>query len=200
MVVCYEKKCIFIHIPKTGGSSVEQFIKDGGRNSITYIGVQNNRSLHHYTAIELRKDLPILFRNYYKFSIVRNPYDRLLSEYYWTPIQNVGYKAGKTKREFLQYVENTVKNQRYFTNIYNDHFIPQYNFIYEDNKLLVDQLFKFEDLEWVSNYLKRRLEISIKFPVINKQNIKKEGWNNRQKERIYNLYKTDFILLGYDKN
>ena len=96
----------FIHIPKTAGTSVEQFIKDNGKNEINYLGVQNNRSMHHYTALELKKLEPHIFDIYYKFSIVRNPYDRLLSEYYWTPIPHVGYKSGKTKAEFLNYVSH----------------------------------------------------------------------------------------------
>ena len=28
MVICHNKKCIFIHIPKTAGTSIQQFIND----------------------------------------------------------------------------------------------------------------------------------------------------------------------------
>lgn len=198
MVVCYNKKCIFIHIPKTAGTSVEQFLKDNGKNEIEYLGVQNNRSMHHYTALELKKLEPRIFDIYYKFSIVRNPYDRLLSEYYWCPIPDVGFKYGKTKVEFLNYVSKVVKGKRYFENIYNDHFIPQYMFLY-NNKLLVDQLFKYEDLEWVIDYLKKKLNIERNFPSLNKFKITKSEWNENQKNRIYKLYKNDFILFNYEK-
>lgn len=101
MVVCHQKKCIFIHIPKCAGTSIEQFIKDHGRNDLQFIGLYQNRSLHHLTAIELKIIIKEqIFHHYYKFSVVRNPYDRLLSEYYWTPIQNIGYKTGGTKKLF----------------------------------------------------------------------------------------------------
>lgn len=196
MVVCYEKKCIFIHIPKTAGTSIEQFLKDDGKNHIDYLGVRNNRSMHHYTATDLKRELPVLFNTYYKFSIVRNPYDRLLSAYYWTPIPDVGYKSGKTKVEFLNYVSRVVKNNKYYDNIYNDHFMPQYMFIY-NNKLLVDNIFKYEDLEWVVSFLKKKLDIKKEFPLLNKSKIKKDFWNDNQKERIYKLYHQDFFLFNY---
>ena len=102
MVVIHKKKCIFVHIPKCAGTSMEQFLKDYGNNEIEYFGVFKNRSLHHLTAYELLMSLrKKKFSKYYRFSIVRNPYDRLLSEYYWTPIYGIGYKNGGSKKAFL---------------------------------------------------------------------------------------------------
>jgi hypothetical protein len=201
MVVCHEKKCIFIHIPKTAGTSIEQFLREKNKNELEFIGLKNNRSMQHYRAVELKIQLGYIFNLYYKFSIIRNPYDRLLSEYYWTPIPNVGYKYGKTKFEFLNYVTDVIKNNKIFENKYNDHFIPQYLFLYHGKKLLVDQIFKYEDLEWVENYLKKKLNIDNNLPFLNKSklNIEKEDWNPRQKERIYKLYKADFLIFNYEK-
>ena len=199
MVLCHEKKCIFIHIPKTGGTSIEQFIKDNGKNNLLFLGVKNGRSLHHLRGHELKLIIPYIYKKYFKFSIIRNPYDRLLSEYYWTPIVNLGYKYGKSKKHFLENVSEIVKNKKYFENINNDHFIPQYSFLYNKNKLLVDQLFKYEDLDWVSKYLKKKLNISREFPYLNKTSIKKEEWNEEEKKIIYDLYQIDFLYFGYQK-
>jgi len=199
MVVCHEKKCIFIHIPKTAGTSIEQFIRDHGKNNLLFIGVRNNRSLQHLTANELKTMMPYIYKKYYKFSIVRNPYDKLLSEYYWNPSINMGYKNGKSKKDFLKKVTEIVESKKYFNDIYNDHFIPQYNFLFYKNKLLVDQLFKYEDLEWVSNFLKKKLKIIRHFPYLNKNDIEKEGWDDDEKNIIYNLYKNDFLYFGYQK-
>ena len=199
MVVCDDKRCIFIHIPKTAGTSIEQYIADNDRHYLRYLGVMNNRSAHHFTAIELKKQVHHLFNKYYKFSIVRNPYDRLLSEYYWTPIPRLGYKGGRNKADFLYHVQEIVRGKKYFDSIYHDHFIPQYLFLYEGKKLLIDQLFRYEDLEWVVNYLKQKLDIKRDFPVLNKTNVKKDGWTEMQKNKIYNLYRKDFELFGYEK-
>ena len=198
MVFFRELKCIFIHIPKTAGTSIEQFLKDN-KNEIEYLGVRNNRSLQHLTALELSKEIPYVFKIYYKFSFVRNPYDRLLSVYYWTPIPNVGYKYGKTKAEFLNFVTNLIKNKRFFNNVYVDHFAPQYLFLYGNRKLLVDEVFKYEKLDESVKYLKEKFGINNELPILNKSKTKKEDWNERQKERIYKLYMTDFIIFGYNK-
>ena len=56
--------------------------------------------MHHYSALEIKNLYPQIFNNYYKFTFVRNPYDRLLSEYYWCKIPNVGYKSNKSKDDF----------------------------------------------------------------------------------------------------
>ena len=206
MVVCHEKKCIFIHIPKTGGTSIEQFIIENGKNNLQYHGVMNNRSLHHLTAFELYKNMSKnrphnLYSKYYSFSIVRNPYERLLSEYYWTKIPNVGFKAGKSKDHFLKYVKNVVRNKLYFQHIDNDHFIPQFNFVYYKNKLFVNEIFKFEDFDWINNYLKKKLNIINDIPLLNKSIVnKKEEWNEEQKNIIYELYKKDFIIFNYNKS
>lgn len=199
MVVCYKKKCIFVHIPKTAGTSIEQFLRDRGKNHLDFFGVHNNRSLQHLTAIELKKIVPI-YNTLYKFSMVRNPYDRLLSEYYWTNIPNMGHKYGKTKDQFLQKVINIVINNKYFEHRDNDHFIPQYNFVFNNNELIVDEVFQYEKLKDATNYLKKKLGININFPYLNKTSAtKKDQWTDKQKEIIYKLYNKDFIIFRYDK-
>jgi hypothetical protein len=202
MVICHNKKCIYIHIPKTAGTSVEQYLRENGKNELQYHGVRNGRSMHHFTAFDLKHEVPFIFNKYYKFSIVRNPYDRLLSEYYWTPIIGVGFKSGQTKADFITYVSKVVNKKLFFNNIFNDHFIPQYLFIYNGKKILIDQLFKYEDLDYTINYLKEKLDIHIEFPCLNKSmnsTITKIGWTDRQKERIYKIYQKDFILFNYSK-
>ena len=200
MVICHSKKCIFIHIPKTAGTSIEQFIRNKGKNYLELIGVQYNRSLHHLTAHEIKKMYPYQFNIYYKFAIIRNPYDRLLSEYYWTPVKGLGYKSGKTKADFLYNVINIVSKSKYSDNIYFDHFIPQHMFVYEGKNLLVDQLFKFESLDLASTVIQKNLDIHEPFPVLNKTDSSNRiYWTQRQKEKIYELYKKDFIMFNYEK-
>ena len=199
MVVIHNKRCIFIHIPKTGGTTIEHFLREKGKNQLDYIGVINNRSMQHYKASELKLKIPEYFYKYYKFSIVRNPYERLLSEYYWCPLINIGHKYNKTKDDFLKYIIFLFKNKNKMLSVYNDHFIPQYEFLYENNNLIVNNIFKYEHFSYVNDFLKKKLNINNDFIILNKTNLEKEDWSLDQKEIIYKLYKNDFLLFNYKK-
>jgi len=199
MVVCHTRKIIFIHIPKTAGSSIEHLLRDEGRYELDFIGVRNGRSTHHYMGIELKMILKELYPTYYKFSFVRNPYDRLISEYFWCRINNVGHKFNKTFDEFLDYVEDVIKNKKFFKPIENDHFIPQYSFLFFNNKLLVNNIFKYEDIETVAPLIKKRLKIKTVLQHLNKSVKNEITLIQEQKDRIYNLYKIDFDTFNYKK-
>ena len=59
-MICHERKFIFVHIPKTAGSSVSEAL------GLTW---QNHKDLARY-----RKELEAkVFSAYFKFTIVRNP-------------------------------------------------------------------------------------------------------------------------------
>jgi hypothetical protein len=199
MVVCHIRKIIFIHIPKTAGSSIEHLLRDEGKYELDFIGVRNGRSTHHYMGIELKLILKELYPTYYKFSFVRNPYDRLISEYFWCRINNVGHKFNKTFDEFLDYVEDVIKNKKFFKPIDNDHFIPQYSFLFFNNKLLVNNIFKYEDIETVAPLIKKRLKIKTNLQHLNKSVKNEITLTQEQKDRIYNLYKIDFETFSYEK-
>ena len=199
MVVCHMRKIIFIHIPKTAGSSIEHLLRDEGLYELDFIGVRNGRSTHHYMGIELKMILKDLYPKYYKFSFVRNPYDRLISEYFWCRIKDVGHKFNKTFDEFLDYVEDVIKNKKFFKPIENDHFIPQYSFLFFNNKLLVNNIFKYEDIETVAPLIKKRLKIKTTLQHLNKSVKNEITLTQEQKDIIYNLYKIDFETFNYEK-
>ncbi len=70
-MISHEFKCIFIHIPKTAGSSIEVFFEEYPRTQ-------------HVLATECLKEYGGKdWNRYYKFAFVRNPWDRVLSWYLW---------------------------------------------------------------------------------------------------------------------
>ena len=69
-MINHEHKFIFIHVPRTGGSSIEdQFNYREGR--------EKNK---HWTLYDWQNHLDKeVFNEYFKFTFVRNPWDRMVS-------------------------------------------------------------------------------------------------------------------------
>ncbi|MEZ4449711.1 MAG: sulfotransferase family 2 domain-containing protein [Nannocystaceae bacterium] len=75
---------IYVHIPRTGGTSVEIALAACSR---TPIGVTAHECTvlpyKHATAAELRAVVGAEWDRYYRFSVVRNPWARMVSDYYF---------------------------------------------------------------------------------------------------------------------
>jgi len=71
-MISHKHKCIFIHIPRTGGTSIEHAIFGGNWWSI-------DKSTKHITASQAKKIYSDFWDDYFKFAFVRNPYDRAIS-------------------------------------------------------------------------------------------------------------------------
>jgi len=73
-------------------------------------------------------------------------------------------------------------------------------FIYNtQNKLLVNHLFKYEDLDNAVGFIKKKLQINGNLYQLNKTNVEKTDWSSEEKEIIYELYKKDFLYFQYKK-
>ena len=204
MVWDTNKNLIFIHIPKTGGTTVENYMRAIDKPILQCgYGKFKNVVFQHFNY----KDYIKFFGNkgynkFSKFSIVRNPYDRLISEYYWVKSKlNIGFKSNKTFDFFLNEVEDIVNNKKYDLTIYHNHFIPQCEFICDNSdKIMVNKLFKFEEFPKIINFLNKKsynLRKKKNFNV--SKNNKKIILNNTQKNKIYELYKKDFEIFEYEK-
>ena len=90
-----EKDILFIHIPKTGGTVIEDELKEiyeqslwcrlPNKNIILPYPANNVSPQHLYysTILKYKKELNINFDKVKVFSIVRNPYDRIISDLLW---------------------------------------------------------------------------------------------------------------------
>lgn len=195
MVWCHKRKIIFIHIPKTGGTTVEKHLKL--QTFMNGYGVIKRVALQHFIWSDYKKRLgEQVYNNYTKFSIVRNPIERMISEYYWTPLP-FGYKKGGSFDVFLSKVEEIVKKRRFSDSEYHDHYISQTEYIMDKNgKLMVDTLFKFEEFEKVNNYLKKFNNSDVKIHNVSPCKTKLKP-SQKQIEWIRRIYNDDFVNFGY---
>ena len=68
--------CIYIHIPKTGGMSIETIL---GAD----IKELHNKSIKIKHGYPTDWNYPKYWEKYYKFTFVRNPWDRVVSSYFY---------------------------------------------------------------------------------------------------------------------
>lgn len=205
MVWCHQNKLIFVHIPKTGGTSVEEHLKlshiNTGLGLIRNFDEQNMKALHHFTWLDYQKFLgQDVFHKYTTFSIVRNPVERCISEYYWTPL-DFGYKNGRLFDDFLSNVERIVKEKRFYDSLYHDHFQTQTSYVMDkNNKLMVDKLFRFEDFEEVERFLSKYCDSKLSKVNKRSENVEKIKPSKEQIQRIEKIYHIDFVNFEYPKS
>jgi len=71
-MISHKHKCIFIHIPRSAGSSIEQAINPDW----IFKNFKKQKHILASTAKIIYKDY---WNDYFKFSFVRNPWDRMVS-------------------------------------------------------------------------------------------------------------------------
>lgn len=139
MPYCDEKRVIFLHIPKTGGTTIKEMfgIKQLDDPDPTIVP-----SPQHLTSKQLRERLgDDKFEAYYKFTFVRNPWARMVSDYFWRqqlPKKRPVLPFG----EFIRNAQRIVNSGGYYDQEFGDHFIPQTHFTVD-----ADDVFKFEAFE-----------------------------------------------------
>ena len=191
------KNILFVHIPKTGGTSVESWLSRHG-NLIFYTHSPRrpfNCSPQHMTW----RDIQFLFCNKewsYTFSVVRNPYTRIESEFSYRHKEQL--KNGRQTINFNTWVEKSldeVEKNPYFL---DNHFRPQSDYLSPDVNI-----FRLEDgliniLEKVAE--ETGLTAPAEIPHLNKGlGTPSFDWSSDLLLRFNDFYKNDFELLEYEE-
>jgi hypothetical protein len=217
-------RCVFVHIPKTAGQSVEHFFVDlhglsWEERSPLLLRFNSDPSLGperlaHLTAEEyvqfgyLTNDL---YASYFKFSFVRNPWSRLVSEYY--------FKNYYTRYTFKEFVKSALPKQDSYSDSYR-HILPQYKFIYDSHgELLVDFVGRFENLQsdfdkvcsilGISktilphvNSSKERIQIDTDRNILAEKQSLHKGYttyyDDELRDIVKEMYAMDISLFGYE--
>ena len=182
---------IFIHVPKAAGTSVAHAIY--------------GRSISHHTAAFFCKADPEAFQRYYSFSIVRNPFDRLVSSFFFakgggTPLVPVHRPARFQVPEFETF-ESFVRDWLPLNWACDYVFQPQARFLLDERResVLVQELFEIRDLARCQS----KLECILDRPMsLNSLNMVERAdfrsfYTDDTFELVYDLYREDFDRLGH---
>ncbi|EAI6637305.1 alpha-2,3-sialyltransferase [Campylobacter coli] len=190
-------KCIFIHVPKVAGSSIERVIYQTDKWLVGHVKASD------YTKFDKDK-----FDSYFSFGFVRNPYDRVVSAYHY--LRNGGGTLGDEKwakkniykyNSFKEFVLD-LKNIEIQNKILNwMHFIPQYKFLCDnESNILVNFTGKFENLEEDFKKILKILNRKDQLMHINKSNHVdyKNYYNDVMYKIVREIYRDDFEIFDYD--
>jgi len=171
-IVSKKHKFIFIHIPKTGGSSIaEPEYRSGQGALITHLGSEDYVQAGHIRAVGLKDRLQDNWNDYFKFAFVRNPWDRIVSLYHYflqdpekqrTALGKEIAKLGSF-REFCRQLDNIDLDP---------HFDPQISYLIDyEGRFLVDFIGRFESLEKDLNLICKKTDLpTVKLPHFRKSN------------------------------
>jgi hypothetical protein len=142
MIISNKHKFIFIKTKKTAGSSVEKFLWDhlDKTNDICTGSIFDGterigpfiKNGNHISASWVMNHYPNEWKNYFKFTIVRNPWDTMVSFYYWYKNARNAIIARGNFEDFLNCVD--LKQ-------YNDWHRYTFN-----DKIIVDKVLLYENL------------------------------------------------------
>ena len=188
------KKAIFVHIPKCAGIAVKKALFDDLSGGHTKLST-------YCTVFE-----PELFLSYFKFTFIRNRWDRLVSAYHF--LKGGGYgEADKNWfarelgnfRDFDEFVRNWLKAENIRKHI---HFIPQMEFLEDENNdgIKVDYIGLYENIEDDFNHIAKRLGVGETLKKRNGSNHEsyKDYYCDTTREIVRNVYLKDIERLGYD--
>lgn len=199
MPVDISKKLFFIHIPKTGGSSVEKalHLHPHQVSDAEEFLSGTNKHLQHLTYNEASKRIKTeVFQKLNSFCIVRNPVDRFYSEFNWRKKIKHPLVNDMSVLDFAEYLMQMKLSEKLE---YECHFRLQSDYFYNENQRINSvKVFRLENgMNEVKEWLYGTLNIDIDIPHENKTNSKSNLKSQYIDDLVKEIYKDDFEKLGY---
>ncbi|MDB6167639.1 MAG: hypothetical protein JWM88_503 [Verrucomicrobia bacterium] len=199
-MISHPHRCLYVHIPKTAGNSV---------NRAFGIGWENHKDLQRYAG-ELP---PQTYAGYYKFAIVRNPWDRLFSDYNYQCKKSRDsklflYDDAGARRTFPQWVRAALSNpHRYRPDAWGGdvsprlhRWSPQVDWITVNGRIEVDGVLRLENLRTGFRQLCRTLKIpALRLPRRNRRLHCHYSWyyDDVTRDLVAAYYARDIAAFGY---
>lgn len=206
-MISHQWRCIFIHIPKTAGSSIEEVIWPSRHSRAlddlwmgfvnTYRNEYQTGGLQHLLATHVRQAVgEDVFNNYFKFSFVRNPWDKAVSQFsYMKDRPDLrDYLGMQQDTPFAGYLERIARRKHV-------QWEEQVRFLLDENgERLVDFIGRFETLIGDARTVFDRLRLAD--PNLPHANASERGpyqhyYDDECRQRVAEMYRADIERFGY---
>jgi hypothetical protein len=185
------EKCMFVHIPKCAGTSVRRslFGRDGG-----------------HRPLEIFRTMvpPEMFDQSFKFTFVRNPWDRLVSAFFFLQKSDLERNQRFARRNLSAFTDFDSFVRQWLTrkSIWNfTHFLPQHHFICIDQRLGVDFVGFYENLSEdfaiVAKKIGRPTTLRDENRLGGRAKDYRQYYNDETRQMVADVYAEDIALLGY---
>ena len=175
-----ETGLIFVHIPRTSGTSIEVALQ----------GYPVPDAFKHYKSSMIKCMLSDSWDSYFKFTVVRNPFDRVVSLYHSEHYRNINALTKKPLIDFLHtFTEYHPLHEYGFT---------QSDYIDEDMDLII----KFEDREAGLNELFEKTGIKVDPDIRERKTARPETpyqdfYDDKTRGMVEYLFNNDFSKFNY---
>lgn len=185
-----EEKILFVHIPKTGGTSIATALigKPSGHPYLYEFYLSNKR----YT------------KTFYKFCVVRNPYDRLVSAYAHISQRECNLKFKRLFKklninsfdDLISKLDNPKTYQKLINTIIH---LRSQNELIHHKKIKMDDIFKFENFNKIEDTLNNKLGKNLKIKKLNSspRSDYRNYYNEYSIAVVERIYKKDLEMFGY---
>ena len=177
-----------IHVPRTGGTSIEIWFERSGYSS-TWIGnrTRNRKcALQHYDAELIEKFIRPNVKWDYSFITVRHPLTKMLSECKLRRVKDVN--------KWINHALDKMAKNPY---VWDNHLRPQHQFLVNG----IDRVFKFEEINSRQKILKDKFpDLVGDMPHFSKgrRKILPNAISKESIARIQEVYKKDYETFGYN--
>ena len=205
MILSHSKQFIFFAVPKTGTHAVREVLRegqvDGDWEQQVLFGQQYSPIAEiakighgHVTAQQLAPHLdPILWRNYFKFAFVRNPYDRFISICFFLNRNNPAFAESP-----LEWMKLAAQRSQFRNRVL---VMPQYlQLINNERRLALDFIGRYETLQASVDEVCKNLQIPVRR--LKKTNTSehkgyREYYDEELKSAVETVYAEDLRRFNY---
>ena len=185
------KDFLFIHIPRTAGTSM-----------VRALNIKNDS---HETAEQKKNKLGSIWNKKFKFAFVRNPWSRVVSWYNFCKQLNLPPKQKQYyKLPFEQWVLNGLCTHWEISapKFNGSHPLNLYEYVMLNGKLIVDYVGRYENLKEDFNKICRKLGISKRclphtYKTSNKNFDYRNFYNSKTKNIVGRRFCKDIELFNY---